>query len=181
VNKFNQMLLGSMLYLMGSSAMAVVMAPISGTLEMTGSAQISQQSVIDFTRNQFISTSADGDFSGVSRFGDIQSIQLDPFTGPVADFWTIDAFSFELTDLLFDFNSTSSSTFLSITGNGILRASGYEDTDASWRLSGNTSGGDLFAWSATVNPRASDVPEPGVLALLSLGLIGMVVRLRFKK
>lgn len=198
MNKFNQTLLGGLLCLMTSNAIALVLAPITGTLEMTGSASVRIEEprftegpiravgvgpsiAIDFNRNKFIATSGDGDFTGVSRIGDIQSFQLDPFLGSITNFWSIDDFSFTLTDLMFDVNSTGGAGFLSITGNGVLSASGFADSDASWRLSGNTTGGGLFGWSATVTAASSDVPEPGLLALLSLGLIAMVVRRRISQ
>jgi PEP-CTERM motif len=188
VNIFKQILIGGLFSLMASNAMALVMAPITGTLEMTGSLSATvddkaEELTINFTRSKFITTSADGDFSGVGRFGDIvPSLDVSPFSGPISDFLTIDAFSFELIDLaLVSGDIGSTSTFLTVIGNGILSGSGFTDTDAIWRLSAESSGGSIGGWSATLTAQESDVPEPGILALLSLGLITMVVRRRMIK
>jgi len=186
VNKFKQILAGGLLSLMASNAMALVIPPITGTLEMTGafSATVGDDEVtINFIRSQFITTSADGDFSGVGRFGDIvPSLEIILFSGPIPDFLTIDAFSFELTDLTFIGGDVGrNSAFLTVIGNGILSGYDFADTDAIWQLSAETSGGSIGGWSATLTAQENDVPEPGILALLSLGLITMVVRRRIIK
>jgi len=189
VNKFRQVLIGSLFSIVAFDAMALISPPsISGTLEMTGAAymvdargNITSDATsaigIDFSPNKFITTLGDGSFSGVSRIGYIQDLQFDSFAGPIANFWSIDAFSFELLDLSFEVADTVNSSFLTVTGNGIISAQGYADTAASWRYSSDSSGGSLFGWSAT----AKGVPEPSILALLSLGLITIVLRKKLNK
>ncbi len=157
VNKFKQIIIGCLFYLMAFDAMALVSPPaITGTLQMIGATYMIDASgnitsdatsavTIDFTPNLLIATSADGDFAGlVNQVGSIQNLQFDSFASPIANFWSIDIFSFELTDVLVSSMNTDSSSFLSIEGGGILSAVGFSDTDASWSFTSNSAGDSQF-------------------------------------
>ncbi|MFV2004949.1 MAG: PEP-CTERM sorting domain-containing protein [Gammaproteobacteria bacterium] len=190
MNKFKQILAGGLLSLMASNAIALVSPPpINGTLQMIGASYLldaqgnttsdaTSAVAIDFTPNKFITTAANGSFSGLTnQVGYIQDLDFGSFAGPVTDFWIIDIFSFKLTDVLAASMNTDNSSFLSLEGSGVISAAGFEDTVASWSFTANSAGGSLFGWSATSN---ADVPEPGILALLSLGLITIAVRRKIK-
>jgi hypothetical protein len=186
MNKFKQIFIGGLFSLMACNTVAgVILPPVTGTLEMTGAAYLidaggyttsdaSLAVAIDFNlfgADKFLVSTKSGDFTSiVSNKGDIKDFQFDSFAGSIADFWTIDYFSFELTDVLAD---SSDSSFLTLKGSGIISAMGFEDTVASWHFSANTSGGGIFSWSAT---SITGVPEPGILALLSFGLIAIGLR-----
>lgn len=185
MNRFKRLILGAFFTLMSSNVFALA---ITGQMEMTGgffAIDRSGEAVsaanlatgIDFDLfgfNAFRVTSADGDFAGLAgQVGNITDFQFAPFVTPIADFWTIDDFAFELTDVVRG-ASSDPVNFLVLNGVGMLSAPGFADSVTSWRLSGDTSGGGIFSWSST----STTVPEPALLVLLSIGLIGFGVRNR---
>jgi len=187
INKLKLVLISSVLLLV---ALNVTALPITGTMEMGGSfyaldsdgnqTNAADATSIDFSFfgfDMFVVNTASGDFSGLAgQYGDIQDIQFEPFLAPVADFWSIDMFSFELTDIARGFTNDPEN-ILVLNGTGTVSASvaGLDDTAATWSFSGDTTGTGVFSWSAT------SVPEPGLLFLLSIGLIGIGVRKKLYK
>jgi len=181
-----KVILSSALLLITTNVLAL---PIGGTIEMGGSFfaldsngrvtnDASLATAIDFDffgYDKFVVNTADGDFTGLDgKYGDIKDITFDPFIGPVADFWSIGDFSFELTDLTRGFTENPK-TFLVLNGLGTLSAAGFDDTVATWSFSGDTTGTGVFSWSST-SVATADVPEPSLLLLLSIGLIGIGIR-----
>jgi hypothetical protein len=165
-----------------------VAIPISGTMEMGGSfyakdsdgnntTSAADATYIDFVYfnwDMFVVNSADGDFSGLAgQYGDIKDIQFDPFLAPVADFWTIGTFSFELTSITRGITNDPENVLV-LNGIGTISSSvaTLDDTVATWSFSGDTTGTGVFSWSAT----SASVPEPSLLFLLSIGLIGIGIR-----
>lgn len=188
MNKFKQILAGAALAMLAFNVMAL--PSISGTLQMTGAfyavdahgnytSDGALATGIDFDlfgTDRFRATLGDGSFAGLAgQLGNITDFQFDPLSASIANFWTIDIFSFELTHIT-RVPSSDPSKFISLDGTGIISADGYESTVTSWRLSGDTTGGGIFSWSATSATAA--VPEPSVLALLALGLIVISLRRR---
>jgi hypothetical protein len=179
-----KLVLSSVMLLMTSNVMAL---PITGTMEMGGSfyalddagntTNAADATTLDFNYfglDKFVVNSASGDFTGLAGlYGDIQDIQFEPFVAPVADFWTIDVFSFELTSIARGFTNDPDN-ILVLNGIGMISSSvtGQDDTAATWSFSGDTTGTGVFSWSAT----STSVPEPGLLFMLSIGLIGIGIR-----
>lgn len=133
-----------------------------------------------FGMDIFRVNAATGDFAGLetvsndlSTYGSIKDFQFDPLPASIVDFWVVDTFSFELTSVVRTNNTTS---FIDLIGTGVISGSGFDDTAANWTFSGDTSGGGVFSWNASSG--ANNVPEPGILALLSLGLISFGLRKR---
>jgi hypothetical protein len=198
VKKMNsiQALIGVTLFAISLQVNAI---PISGEIGMGGSfiavdsswveTGTASATGVDFDPNLFIVGNATGDFAGVGLFGSITDFQFDPSLGvndgfggvaavtSITDFWTIDSFSFELTSVSRGFTNDPDS-FLVLEGTGIISSSvsGLDATLGTWVFTGNTTGGGSFSWSAG---SAAQVPEPGVLALLGIGLIGFAGRKKY--
>lgn len=158
----------------GEIGMGGNFTPVDNSGTATG---LASATGIDFYADSFIVLSTSGTFAdavdGVtSVFGSITDFQFDSFTGPIADFWSIDGFSFELTSITEGFTSDPD-TFLLLEGTGVISKTGYMDTLGTWSFSGDTTQGGTFSWSAD---STAQVPEPGILALLGIGLIGLAGR-----
>lgn len=67
--------------------------------------------------------------------------------------------------------------FIELTGFGVLSITGFDDTRGVWRFSGQQAGiPPTFSFSSSNEP----VAEPGTLALLGLGLLGVGLARRRK-
>ena len=178
-----------------SAAMGVSAIPITGEIGMGGnfiavdsswnSTSIGLASGVDFDPNKFIVNSATGSFSGVTAVGIIQDFQFSggPFSS-INNFWTVESFSFDLMTITKLASSTD--TFLDLQGTGIMRGADsagtlYDATIGSWTFTGDTTGGfssgngsSIFSWSAG----STAVPEPAILALMGVGLLGFAVSRR---
>ena len=89
--------------------------------------------------------------------------------GPQGQGFTFDLMSATVVD--------QTATFLNITGTGIIRADGFDDTVATWAFTVQNAGGnqDFFSFSAN---SATGVPDGGsAVALLGMGL-GMIEFIR---
>lgn len=184
--KFKQLIMIGLISLISFNTQAL--PTIIGTMNMGGSAYLldstggvtnapSSAVAIDFISDRFRVVAADGAFAAlVGNIGGIQDLIFNPFLAPVADFWTVGGFSYTLNDVTPGFTNDPAS-FLVLNGTGIISAAGFEDTAASWSFTSSTTGNGVFSWSAV---SATNVPEPGVLILLSVGLIGIGARRRIK-
>ena len=151
----------------------------SGDFVPTGGAGInlSDATSIDFTDDDFDVDGATGDFAaaGITQ-GDIglmQDFSFNPLPSTVDSLWSIAGFSFSLENISIVFQNDY---FLILSGSGILSGAGFDDTNGSWSLTANKAK-SLFNFSAG----STAVPEPGTLALLGIGLLGMGLTRRRKK
>lgn len=147
---------------------------MSGDFVPTGGLTIGTATGIDFVDDDFKVDGTTEDFAlaGIAQ-GDVGAITDFTFVGavPAFDLWSIGGFTFNMTTTNIVFQGSffpNGAEFLLLTGNGYISGNGYLETYGSWNLSANT-GGSLFNFSA-----GTAAPEPGTLALLGLGFLGML-------
>jgi hypothetical protein len=130
-------------------------------------------SATGITFGSVIATGGTGTFSGVS-FGTLASFTnftFSPFA-PVTSVWSVTAggntFTFDLMSVSSVTQNVinASNSNIELFGSGLFR-SGQDSAAGSFNFTGNQSGG-TFNFSLTDN----NVPLPGTLALLGLGLLG---------
>jgi hypothetical protein len=113
----------------------------------------------------------------------IAALTFDPLPGPVAPLWTFTVggteYSFELTTMAVARMTMGANHFLSLSGTGIARATGFEDTTGDFTLSAqqavNASGTTVTFSSEAV---VANVPEPGVAGLAAAALLVPFLRRR---
>ncbi len=136
----------------------------------------------DFAPNGSVQSSS-GDFAAAG-FGFLTpatffDLDFGGPTLPLAPLWTSTAgantASFDLLALTIDGQTANT---LDLSGSGIIKLTGFDDTDAVWTLSGDISAGSLSFGISSTN---TAIPEPSMLALLGLGLLGFAGSRRFSK
>ena len=104
--------------------------------------------------------------------------------GNIPDFWTDDVFSFQLTSVTKEF-SFDPDNFLSLSGTGIISRNGLDHTFGSWTFTGDAFGGfggfGEFLWSSGTVSNQIEVPEPGIILLLGMGILGFAASARLRK
>jgi hypothetical protein len=132
---------------------------------------------VDITGNQALVTGVNGDFTTSISFGDTATyndFNYDPLSG-TTPLWTAGTFSFDLTNITSINENPGAGGVLSLAGLGTMSSAGYDDTLFAWSFSADSAGGGVFAFSSTNIP----VPEPGILLLLSTGLLGLGISRRY--
>ncbi len=148
---------------------------MSGDFVPVGGSTLGTATGIDFLNDDFGVDDATEDFSdaGIGE-GDLGTINDFTFVGvvPAFDLWSVGGFTFNMTSTQVVFQND---WFLLLTGIGTISGNGFLETYGSWSLSANT-GGSLFNFSA-----GTAAPEPGTMALLGLGTLGMLAGRRRRR
>lgn len=127
---------------------------------------------LDFFSMGYV-TGANGDFAPLSGgFVALHDFSISPFNSP-SSVWTGGIFSFYLTSLTIPIQSDDPFGRLFLSGLGTFTGVGFDDTDGAWTLSAQTApSGTIVTFSATSVVQSS-VPEPSLLILLGMGLLGV--------
>ncbi|NBC32012.1 MAG: PEP-CTERM sorting domain-containing protein [Alphaproteobacteria bacterium] len=191
---FKTFLAAGALSLIAGSALA---APITGKIGFGGSASpvdVNGDPLLDFNGAvgidvendlaQVLLGSTDGSFSAVpaGTLVTFNDFTFDPAVVPVAPLWSLTAgpttFSFDLESITV--LPSSDDNFINLAGSGTLMGTGFDDTEATWSFSGNTTTNDTeFVFSA--DNTVTQAPEPATLLLIGTGLLaagGIAMRRR---
>lgn len=146
--------------------------PITGDLALVG-LWIEDQDIVNLTpaplNNGFV-LHATGDFAvlPVMTPATLDDIDVSDPSNIDAGSWTIGAFTF-ISDKV---QLVSHGSFYDFIIDGVMSAAGFDDTNMRFSLSTNPGLGGLGSYSI------ARVPEPGSIALLGLGLGGLVLMRR---
>lgn len=176
MNKFKKIIVAAGLLGLSSSVMAL--PSFSGSIGMAGASSVESNA----TGATGINFGHAAVFTGTGSFASLPSMGIATsfapntltlndflFTATPLTLWSIDIgndntidYSFTLTSVSPSSGNTAPYTTLGLSGVGFFSGIGYADTYSNWIY---TQSGPTFS---TVN-----VPEPAILALLSMGLIGI--------
>jgi hypothetical protein len=171
----------------GSFALSAQATPITGMLNIAGTADFNTNSLLTASSATFsdvlVLGGNTGTFAGFAVGTPVvmASYTFDPST-ITNGLWSVNGFTF---NLLSSTVEQRTATFLSVSGTGIITGPpGFDPTPGDWAFTSQNAGGhphDTFSFSA--NTSSTAVPDGGMtLALLGAGLMGIAAfRAKFRK
>jgi hypothetical protein len=192
------------LLMMAAFANPVEAGPIAGSFSITGNflavdqegnlVALDEATALDFIElsgstptpgedGKFMVNSAKGDFSGL--VGQVGLVTDFSFAGagsasfpntPLLAFQTVGNLMFDLTSVTI-VRQTADVLFLS--GAGVFKMNGFDDTSGTFKFSGNEAD-QTFSFSASERATGVSVPEPASSVLFGLGVVAILARSRRK-
>jgi hypothetical protein len=158
----------------GMLCRTAVAMPIDGTIAFTGlgtttgGSDLSTATGLRFD-NPILVLGGTKDFSSVGGTAIFTDFTFAPFVA-VTPLWTAGDFSFDLTTLTIDEQTT---TEFGLSGTGVVKGDGFTDTVGAWSLTSNSAGTTNFSFSTNTVGTGVPVTAPGIVLLLGIGLGGM--------
>ena len=178
MKKFKILLMACLLVATGSASALPITGSLgfSGSYTLNGGTSLADTSGINITGNTATITGVvDGVFAtaGITA-GDTASYSDFILGAPTANLWSIGGFSFDLTKMIVDFQT---SNLLALSGIGIITStnSNLDPTLGNWTFTANSFGGN-FTFSSSAG-----VPEPTTAMLLGIGLLGFGALRKLRK
>lgn len=148
----------------------------------TGGTGLGNATGFDFVTNIATAQACAGDLltggACAAGLGTIEDFDFSPLgslggggVGPIADFWTIGIFNFDLEAVNILFQSGMA---LFLEGTGTMSATGFDDTPGNFMFTTQTAGDRTFSASFS----SATIPEPATLGLVGLGFVGLGVAAR---
>lgn len=192
MDRITSTLIGICLMILSSAASAVA---ITGTINIGGGSQVysngSTSTGINFNCGATCGGSVNmfppptGDFSGLGGLSTANSLSLYSFyysNIPQQKIWDINykglLYSFTLTSVQVVSGDSGNFSTLVLAGTGMFDITNSDGSDAGYT---GTSGSWVYSQSGASFSSQSSVPEPGTIALLGLGLLGIGVANRIRK
>lgn len=160
-----------MLAVMSAPAFAVSIVgtiSVSGSGSATGGTGLATATAIDFNP-QSVSVNAGqatDDFSGITSLT-MSDFTFSPFVSPTQLWVSVGGstiFTFVMDTLAIDLQTAS---VLALSGSGTASATGFDDTNGTWSVTGN-SAGTTFSWSSS-----TAVPVPAAFWLFGSAVVGL--------
>ena len=148
--------------------------PIDGTINFTGISNTTVAAgvatkVVFQNQNVGVPT---GDFAlaGIVYGDAVTFANLNP-VAPTTSLWSVGGFTFDLMNVIT--NTVSGTGAVEISGSGLVKAAGFDDTIFSWLYTAQAGNNQTFS--------ASSIPAPAGTALLGLTLLAFGLSRRNKK
>jgi PEP-CTERM motif len=166
----------SILLAISSFAPSLQAAPITGSIDFGGVVTFDSTSLANATRvslwNSSFVLQDSGDFSSIAPGTNVTMASpwiFSPSTS-TPSLWSVGGFKFDLSSCVI---VSQTSTFLNITGIGMISATGFDPTPGTWSFTASDSSGQPQATFGFQTQTAA-VPEPGTLTLLAIGAGGLI-------